>query len=86
MMQGDMKNKEIRIHPNQKPVRLYQEIIRTYFKYLKNNLVLDTHVGSGSSLLAFESLGINYHAYEINKFTYKETTKRIKKGVNISLF
>ncbi len=30
MLQGDMKNREIRIHPNQKPVRLYEWLLREY--------------------------------------------------------
>jgi len=47
MLQGDMKNKEHRIHPTQKPVRLYDWIFHNYAK--PDFKILDTHLGSGSS-------------------------------------
>jgi len=50
MFQEDMKNKEIRIHPTQKPVRLYEWLLGKYVK--KNWIVLDTHVGSQSIRIA----------------------------------
>lgn len=83
MIQGDMKNKEIRIHPTQKPVCLYRWIISNYAK--KGDLILDTHVGSASSLIALESLGFNYIGYEIDKDYYTEAVKRMKKGIQKSI-
>jgi len=50
MFQEDMKNKEIRIHPTRKPVRLYEWLLGKYVK--KNWIVLDTHVGSQSIRIA----------------------------------
>jgi site-specific DNA-methyltransferase (adenine-specific) len=47
MLQGDMKNKESKIHPTQKPVRLYEWLLANYAK--EGDKILDTHVGSGSS-------------------------------------
>lgn len=50
MLQGDMRNKEDRFHPTQKPVALYEWLLYHYAK--KGYKILDTHVGSGSSLIA----------------------------------
>ena len=50
MLQDDMKNKEIRIHPTQKPVALYQWILKNYAK--EGDKILDTHLGSGSIAFA----------------------------------
>jgi len=52
MLQGDMKNKEIRIHPTQKPIQLYEFLIKEYSK--PNFKILDTHFGSGSIALAVD--------------------------------
>jgi site-specific DNA-methyltransferase (adenine-specific) len=43
MLQGDMKNKEIRIHPTQKPVALYKWLLQKYAK--PGDKILDTHLG-----------------------------------------
>jgi len=45
MLQGDMKNKELRIHPTQKPVKLYEWLLQNYAK--QGDKILDTHLGSG---------------------------------------
>lgn len=75
MLQGDMKNKETRIHPNQKPVALYQWIFSKYAK--KGDKILDTHLGSGSSRIAAYEQGLyfvgieadpDYFAAEENRF------------------
>ena len=50
MLQGDMKNKEHRIHPTQKPVKLYEWLLHNYAK--QGDRILDTHLGSGSSAIA----------------------------------
>src|SRR5687768_3972942 len=49
MLQGDMKNKEVRIHPTQKPVKLYEWLLTNYAK--PGQRILDTHLGSGSSAI-----------------------------------
>lgn len=46
MLQGNMKDKEVRFHPTQKPVALYDWILKTYAK--ENDTILDTHGGSMS--------------------------------------
>lgn len=50
MLQGNMSNKEHRIHPTQKPVELYKWL---YANYAKPGMkILDTHLGSGSNAIA----------------------------------
>lgn len=84
MLQGDMSNKEIRIHPTQKPVSLYKWILEKYAK--DGDLILDTHVGSASSLIACESMGFEYVGFELDADYYKNAKNRIAKGVQKSLF
>tara|TARA_R110001632_G_C11217335_1_gene405052 strand:+ start:149 stop:772 length:624 start_codon:yes stop_codon:yes gene_type:complete len=75
MLQHDMKNKEIRIHPTQKPIRLYEWILMNYAK--KNDKILDTHLGSGSSAIAAHNLGYDFTGYELDNEYFKATKKRI---------
>lgn len=76
MLQGDMKNKEKRIHPTQKPIRLYTWILQNYAK--EGDLILDTHVGSASSLIACERMGFQYVGFEIDKEYYRLAQKRLE--------
>ena len=66
MLQGDMRNKEIRIHPNQKPVRLYEMIIRHYLN--TGDRLIDTHAGSGSCLIAAHRTGHEFLGLEIDSY------------------
>lgn len=75
MIQGDMKNKEHKIHPTQKPVALYKWILNNYAK--EGDLILDTHVGSASSLIACEDLGFKYVGFELDETYYKESKERL---------
>jgi len=77
MIQGDMKNKEERIHPTQKPVKLYEWLLMNYAK--KGDKILDTHLGSGSIALACHNLGFNLTACELDKDYFDASLKRIKK-------
>ena len=52
MLQGNMKNKEIRVHPTQKPIQLYEWILNKYAN--KNDKIIDTHLGSNSIGIAIE--------------------------------
>lgn len=76
MLQEDMKNKENRIHPTQKPVALYKWILSNYAK--EGDKILDTHVGSASSLIACRDLGFDYVGFEIDKEYYDMACKRIE--------
>ena len=74
--QGNKKLNEKRIHPTQKPVNLYRWICQKYLK--KGMKILDTHVGSASSLIAYEEYGLEYIGYEINEDYYNDACKRLE--------
>lgn len=63
-----------RIHPCQKPVKLYEWTILEYSK--EGDKILDTHLGSGSIAIACYNLGYDLTAYEIDKDYYKAALKR----------
>ena len=67
--------REKKIHPTQKPVALYLWLLNNYAK--PGDLILDTHVGSASSLIACEKLGFNYVGYELDKDYYKAACDRL---------
>lgn len=75
MIQGDMKHKEERFHPTQKPVALYKWILEHYAK--AGDKILDTHVGSASSLVACRELGFKYVGFEIDEDYYRMAKKRL---------
>ena len=74
MIQGDMKNKEHRIHPTQKPVKLYEWLLQNYAK--EGDRILDTHLGSGSSAIAAHYAGFDFVGCELNEDYYKAACKR----------
>jgi site-specific DNA-methyltransferase (adenine-specific) len=76
MLQGDMKNKEIRIHPTQKPVKLYEWLLTNYAK--QGDKILETHLGSGSHAIACNNLGYELTACELDKDYFEASLKRIK--------
>ena len=65
---------EERIHPTQKPVALYDWIIQNYCA--EANLILDTHVGSGSSRIAAAKAGKQFIGFEIDPEYYEKQEKR----------
>src|SRR5574343_340093 len=75
MLQGDMKNKEIRIHPTQKPVALYKLILDKYAK--EGNKILDTHGGSMSIGIACHDYGFELDICELDKEYFDNGTNRI---------
>jgi site-specific DNA-methyltransferase (adenine-specific) len=85
MLQQDMKNKEQRIHPTQKPVKLYEWLLDNYAK--EGDRILDTHLGSGSIAIACHNRGYDLTAYEIDKDYFEATTKRIQDHIaQLTLF
>ena len=72
MLQENMKNKELRIHPTQKPVALYNWLLTNYAK--KGQRILDTHLGSGSSAIAAHYFGVDFVGCELDK-DYFEAAK-----------
>lgn len=75
IMQGDKSKNEIRIHPTQKPVALYEWQLMKYMQ--PGWKLLDTHTGSASSLIACEKLGYQYVAFEKDKTIYELARKRL---------
>lgn len=65
-----------RIHPTQKPVTLYRWLLHNYAK--PGQIILDTHVGSASSLIACEQMGFKYVGFELDKEYYEAASKRIE--------
>ena len=76
MIQHDMKNKEVRIHPTQKPVKLYEWLLINYAK--EGDKILDTHLGSGSIALACHNLNFDLTACELDTEYYNAAMKRLK--------
>ena len=66
----------IRIHPTQKPVKLYEWLLMNYAK--EGDKILDTHLGSGSIAIACHNLGYDLEGYELDKEYYDNALKRIK--------
>jgi len=85
MLQQNMKNKEERIHPTQKPVKLYDWLLHNYAK--PNDLILDTHFGSGSIALAvdkanrLDKMNLHLTACEIDKEYIDKAIKRISESI-----
>ena len=85
LLQENMKNKEQRIHPTQKPVQLYKWILHNYakpeiikMKEKRKFRIVDTHVGSGSSIIAFLDYGCEWIGFEIDPDYHKAASERIK--------
>ncbi len=77
MLQENMAEKEVRIHPTQKPVALYRWLLETYAK--PGQRILDTHLGSGSHAIAAHYFGAHLTACEINADYYAAAMARIKR-------
>lgn len=69
-----------KIHPTQKPVALYEWLLNNYAE--KGDKILDTHVGSASSLIACYNLGFDYLGFELDEDYYNAALKRIEKRKN----
>lgn len=79
MMQGDMKNKEQRIHPTQKPVKLYEWLLMKYAK--EGNKILDTHRGSASLDIACHNLGFELVTCELDKEYFDTANVRFREHI-----
>src|SRR5690625_2685383 len=72
--QGTKENP--RIHPTQKPVALYTWLLNNYAE--KGDKILDTHVGSASSLIACHDLGFEYLGLELDEDYYRQASERLE--------
>jgi len=85
MLQGDMKHKENRIHPNQKPVALYQWIISKFAE--PGDKIIDTHAGSGSCLVAAYKTQHDFLGFELDEEYFTKADQRIREEMaQISIF
>jgi len=65
-----------KIHPTQKPIALYKWLLTNYAK--QGNKILDTHVGSASSIIACLDLGFEVTGFELDPDYYRDSCKRIE--------
>jgi site-specific DNA-methyltransferase (adenine-specific) len=72
LAKGDYKGK---IHPTQKPVKLYEWLLMNYAK--EGDKILDTHLGSGSIAIACHNLKFDLTACELDKDYYEASLKRL---------
>lgn len=78
-------DKDGRIHPTQKPIALYSWLLLKYATC--GDRILDTHVGSASSLIACQRLGFEYWGYELDLEYYEKAKERLdKERSQINLF
>ena len=78
MIQGSHGNKklnEARIHPTQKPVKLYEWLLKNYSE--PGQKILDTHLGSGSSAIAAHYFGVEFVGCEIDEDYFIAAKERI---------
>lgn len=85
IMLGDKSKNEVRIHPTQKPVNLYKWQLMNYAK--PGDKILDTHVGSASSLVACHEMGFEFLGFELDKNMHELASKRLSDSMNqINMF
>tara|TARA_R100000700_G_scaffold28473_1_gene35306 strand:+ start:238 stop:822 length:585 start_codon:yes stop_codon:yes gene_type:complete len=65
-----------KIHPTQKPVKLYEWLLINFAK--QGDKILDTHLGSGSIAIACHNLGYDLTACELDTEYYNAAIKRIE--------
>jgi len=74
---GDKRKNEKRIHPTQKPIKLYEWLLSNYAK--PGDRILDTHLGSGSSAIAAHYGGFEFVGCELDEDYFKAAQERIKR-------
>lgn len=75
MLQENMKCKEMRIHSNQKPIALYKWILSRYAQ--PGDKILDTHVGSASSLIGCHDMHYDFVGFELDEHYYQLAQERL---------
>jgi site-specific DNA-methyltransferase (adenine-specific) len=69
-----------RIHPTEKPVKLYQWLLNNFAK--QGDKILDTHLGSGSIAIACHDYGFDLTACELDKEYFDKAIQRINNHTN----
>lgn len=75
---GSVGAEKDRCHPHQKPIVLYRWLLENYAE--EGDKILDTHVGSASSLIACMEMGFSFWGYENDLEHYNSACKRIAKA------
>ena len=85
MLQQNMKEKEMRIHPTQKPVQLYDWIFKNYAS--EGQKILDTHLGSQSSRISANKNKLHFTGFELDPDYFRDGNKRYEDHVSqLTLF
>ena len=66
---------KFRIHPTQKPVKLYEFLLKHYAK--EGDKILDTHLGSGSSAIAAHYGGFEFTGCELDEDYFNAAKERL---------
>lgn len=77
MLQGDMKNKDDRFHPTQKPTQLIIQLINYYTK--EGDLIFDPFMGSFTTAVCCHKTGRRYLGAELDKEYFDKGTERLNK-------
>jgi|LakMenEpi03Aug12_release.lakeMendotaPanAssembly.Ray.scaffolds.fasta_scaffold434111_2 site-specific DNA-methyltransferase (adenine-specific) len=72
--------KQVKIHPTEKPITLYEWIFSQYSK--EGDIILDTHLGSGSSRIAANKAKLNFVGCEIDEEYFNKQNKRYEEFVS----
>lgn len=80
IMQGNTRLNERRIHPTQKPIKLYLHLLDRYAK--PGYRILDTHVGSQSSRIAAWQLGFEYIGFEVDQEYFNKGNLRFNQHIS----
>ena len=76
MLQQDMKDKQIRIHPTEKPIQLYKWLLKTYAK--QDDKIFDSHGGSMSLAIACWDMKFDLDACEIDEDYFNDGLERFE--------
>jgi len=80
MIQHNMKNKQQRIHPNEKPIRLYRWLLQNYAE--KGDSILDTHAGSFSLAIACYIEDFELDIIELDEDYYSDAVERFENHIS----
>ena len=73
---GNINSDKLRFHPTQKPIALYRWLLQNYAK--TGDKIFDSHVGSGSSLIACIEEGFQYVGCELDEDYFRAASARIE--------
>ena len=71
-------NQQNKLHPTEKPINLFEYLIKTYTN--ENDLVLDNCIGSGTTAIACKNIGRNFIGIEKDEKYYQLALERIFNG------